>query len=219
MGVYVTTEDIQTHGLQLSTQDVSRLESLCEMTSRFFDKACGLPAGYFSPAADGVAAATRYYWGDGTELLKLDPYSALTSVALPTGWTTPSYTELSGQTLRSDGTEFGLIRTYGDYYTRADAFLGGAYGGDGPNFNQFYSPLGWPQGIRVTVVATWGFSAVPMDVRFAVTELTIAALRGTDQAYARIANLETNTVTNAGALTPRAQLIVDRYNHMRVNFA
>lgn len=219
MGAYVTTEDIETQGFQIAERDKDRLEPLCEMCSRFFDMACGLPAGYFAPSASGATATSRDFWGDGTELLKLDPYNGTPTVTMPTGWTVPDYVELTGQTLRSDGFNFGLIRTYGDSDTRVNAFVSGSLTGDSLMFNQFYSPIGWPEGIKVSVSAIWGYSAIPFDVKLAVIETTIAALRGVDQAYARVTNLETNTVTNAGALTPRAQLIAERYNHMRVNFA
>ena len=58
-----------------------------------------------------------------------------------------------------------------------------------------------------------------MEVKLACVESVIAALRGMDQAYMRVVNLETNQVSNASALTPRAQMLADGFNNSRASFA
>jgi hypothetical protein len=221
MGAYVTIEDIQTHGFQLDQRDSARIESIAEMISRLFDQACGLPGGYFDKYADGASATARIFYGNGTDTLDIDPYktSSITSVAMPTGWTVPSYLELNSQTLRANDLQFGLVRTYGDNASRFSALTSHTITEEGANFNQFYVPEGWPDGIKVTVTAIWGYDAVPMEVKLACIESTIAALRGMDQAYMRVTNLETNQVSNASALTPRAQMLADGFNNSRVSFA
>lgn len=221
MGAYVTKEDIQTHGFQLDERDNARVEPLCEMISRLFDQACGLPAGYFDKYSDPATASSRIYWGNGTDYLDIDPYKtgSLASVTMPSGWTVPSYVELTGQTLRANDMQFGLVRTYGDNASRFSALTSNTITQEGANFNQFYVPEGWPDGIKVTVSAVWGFDAVPMEVKLACVESVIAALRGMDQAYMRVVNLETNQVSNASALTPRAQMLADGFNNSRASFA
>ena len=221
MASYATAEDILIHGFQLGDRDIPRAEALCEMFSRLFDTAVGVAKNYFAPAAEGATASARIFWGDGTDLLKLDPYTGLTTVAMPTGWTVPDYVELSGQALRSNDFDFGLIRTYGDN----DSRLGLLDAGNGDNGWAFALDLngntqrGWPDGIKVTVTAIWGYDETPADVKLAVIESVIAGMRGMDQAYMRVTNLETNTTTNSTAFTPRAQLVVERYRAMRGMFA
>jgi hypothetical protein len=221
MGAYVTTEDIETHGFQLDERDTNRIEFVAEMVSRLFDQACGLPSGYFAAYSQGGTAADRVYWGNGTDVLDIDPYKtgSIVSVTMPTGWTVPSYVEVNGQTLRANDMQFGLVRTYGDNGSRFSALTSHTITEQGANFNQFYTPEGWPDGIKVTVNAIWGFDAVPAEVKLACIESVIAALRGMDPAYMRVANLETNQVSNASALTPRAQMLADGYNNSRFGFA
>lgn len=224
--LYVTIEEVQLHLFQGADRDTPRLESLIEYNSRLLDKACGLQSGYFAKSADGASATARVFWGDGTDLLKLDPYviqsgtTSITGVTMPTGWTVPAYVELGTQSLRSDDFDFGLVRTYGDDGARL-GFLTST-SDDGSAFALDLSgdlSVGWPSGVKVTVTAKWGYLETPADVKLAVIEMVIASLRGADQAYARTTNLDTNTVTNASALTPRAQLIADRYSNARAAFA
>lgn len=222
MANYVTETDIQTHGFQLGSRDTARVASLCELFSRLFDRAAGVAPNYFTPVATDATATARVFWGDGTDLLKLWPYqsNSITTVTMPTGWTVPEYVELSAQPDRSNGFDFGLLRTYGDNDSRFNFVASGQ--NDGAVFALDFSGdlrVGWPDGIKVTVTAKWGFDAVPADVKLAVIESVIQGMRGMDQAYMRVTNLDTNTVTNAGALTPRAQMVAEQYRAMRASFA
>ena len=223
MSNYATEEDILTHGFQLAERDRSRASSLCEFMSRLFDRAAAVPPSYFGAVAADATAAARIFWGDGTDFLKLFPYktSSITTVSMPSGWTVPTYLEMSSQADRYNGYDFGLIRTYGDN----DARLGLLDTGGGAEGWAFAIDLsqefrvGWPPGVKVTVTAKWGYDAVPADVKLAVVESVIAGMRGMDQAYQRTLNLETNVVTNASALTPRATMIAEQYRMLRASFA
>jgi hypothetical protein len=218
--LYATIEQIQMHGYQFAERDNARIEPLIEMQSRLLDIACGLPPGYFTATADGAAKSSRTFYGDGTDSLIIDPYSdtiAAADISLPTAYTKPEFIELNKQSLRANQFDFALVRSY------SDGVRGSAYSNhtldEYQAFNLTGSSLGWYDGVPVTVSAKWGFVSVPMDVVLAVIEMTIAGMRGIDQAYMRVTNLDTNTVTNADALTPRARMIADKYNNARMNFA
>lgn len=198
------------------------MEQLCDLFSALFDSAVGCSPNYFNAYTQGASATARIYYGDGTDTLKLWPYKtgSITTVTMPTGWTVPSYIELNAQPDRNNGFDFGLIRTYGDDGARLTHLTSAL--DDARAFALDLSgdmAIGWPDGLKVTVTAVWGFDAVPNDVKLAVIESAIAGMRGMDQAYARVTNLETNTVTNATALTPRAQMVADRYRALRFSYA
>lgn len=222
MANYATTEEIILHGFQIdAVRDTPKLESLCEKISRIFDQMCGVPNNYFAAAEEAAAASNRIFSGDGTDTLRLDPYISIDDVTMPTGWTVPTYIELSGQSLRSNGFDFGLIRTYGDDGARLGLLENGG-GADGWAFALDLSSglaVGWPKGVKVTVSAVWGYDAVPADVNLAVIETVIAKMRGTDKAYARAAGLDTSDAPRPSMLTPDAQDLADHYRNMRAMFA
>ena len=158
----------------------------------------GLPAGYFDKTTVTLASATsRVYWGNGTDYLDLDPYKtgSLASVTMPSGWTVPSYVELTGQTLRANDMQFGLVRTYGDNASRFSALTSNMITQEGANFNQFYVPEGWPDGIKVTVSAV-GIRRRSDGRSWPVWSRDRCAPRY-GPGIMRVVNLETNQVSNA----------------------
>lgn len=224
-GDYATIEQVRAYGYQSTERDDPILTDILPRASRLFDQYCGLPPGYFD-AYDGTAAASaRKFWGNGTNFLKVDPYLSThtPTVAMPTGWATPTFIESNPfahpQQATANG-EFYLLRTYGDSESLFDG-LHAMQSDLGASFNLDLSSdteYGWPQGVRATVTAKWGWDAIPADVTEAVAELAIAIWRGRDQAFARVVNLETSQQI-FGALPERAKLIGDKYRIGKAMFA
>lgn len=224
-GNYATIEQARAYGYQSTEKDDPLLADILPRASRLFDQYCGLPPGYFD-AYDGAAVASaRKFWGNGTNFLKVDPYLSThtPTVAMPTGWNTPTFLEVNpfahAQQATANG-EFFLVRTYGDSESRWEG-LRTMHNDLGASFNLDLSSdteYGWPDGIKVTVTAKWGWDAIPADVTEAVAELTVAIWRGRDQAFARVVNLDTNQQI-AGALPERTRLIADKYRIGKAMFA
>lgn len=164
----------------------AELEALIEQASRMFDLECGLPERYFNPVEIPVATARTFY-GDGTNYLRLPPYvagSLDTSITLPEGHTSPTFTEVNG-------------------------FLAINSGGVLPPFSRFNNWYGWQAGVAVTVSAIWGYRETPADVKMAVIELVINLWRETDPATVKLINLEGQPLREK--IPPRVLEIARRY--------
>lgn len=164
----------------------AELEALIEQASRMFDLECGLPERYFNPVEIPVATARTFY-GDGTNYLRLPPYvagSLDTSITLPEGYTSPTFTEVNG-------------------------FLAINSGGVLPPFSRFNNWYGWQAGVAVTVSAIWGYRETPADVKMAVIELVINLWRETDPATVKLINLEGQPLREK--IPPRVLEIARRY--------
>lgn len=147
----------------------AELEALIEQASRIFDRACGVPDGWFNPVAIPVATEKIIY-GDGSNYLRLPPFipgSLSSSIALPDGYTAPTFTE------------------QGDYLIiNSSGIL--------PPFPHFHNALwpGWYTGVPITVSAIWGYYETPPDVKAAVIELVLNLWRETDTASVKLLNLD-----------------------------
>jgi len=166
----------------------AELDSLIEQASRMFDLECGVSEGYFNPAPIPIPTSRTFY-GDGTNYLRLPPYvagSLDTSITLPEGYTTPTFTELNGQLVINSN---GML----------------------PPFSQFHNCLwrGWYTGVAVTVSAIWGWRETPADVKLAVIELVINLWRETDPASIKLVNLEGQPLREK--LPPRVLEIAKKY--------
>jgi hypothetical protein len=221
MPVYATIDEAREYGYQSTDDDEDVLASILTRASRLFDRYCGVKAGYFGKGDPNQTASARRYWGNGTDYLQIDPYlsSPTIIVTMPDGWDVPPFIESRDQGFQSDdGQGFQLIRTYAD--NSRYGFISGGFVDDyaGALFAANVNYVGWPNGVRVTVEAKWGWDAVLDDVREAVLETTIAIWRGKDQAFARVVNLgESQQVFSA--MPDRAKLIADRYRMARGMFA
>lgn len=218
---YVTLEQARAYVYQSQTTDESMIRQLIERASRIFDAACSLPDNYFLEGNAAQTTSTRYFWGDGTDFLSIDPHlSSYDPVAvMPTGFQTLGYTFVNPyQRARTyNPQEFQLVRTYGDSQSRVralqerrDYFFA--------EFSNQIDYIGWPDGIRVEVTAKWGWDATPPDVQEAVLEMIALMFRSKDQAFARAVAIDGNVVINS-AMTPRAQAIADGYARGRAMFA
>lgn len=227
MGDYATLEQARAYGYQSTDDDDAVLAAIITRASRLFDSYVGVADGYFD-AYDGTSdASARKFWGDGTNYLRVDPYaSAYTpTLAMPTGFDDPTFLESNphqSNRLTQSAGEFFLVRTYGSDESRYEGLrtLGNDLGIFFPLDVQNTSGLniGWPDGIKVTMTAKWGWDAIPADVTEAVLELTIAIWRGRDAAFARVVNLG-DTQQIFSALPERARLIADGYRNGKAMFA
>ncbi|MFZ9311564.1 MAG: hypothetical protein ACO24O_08700 [Arenimonas sp.] len=212
MADYCTKDQILEAGLKLSEQDQASIDDLITRISRMMDRACHVEDDHFIAAASGASASSRDFAGDGTNYLRIDPYTSLSTVTMPTGYTVPDYIEEQSAT----GEHF-LVRVYGDNETR----FAGIEAATVDLWNVAYwgaDDIGWPDGIKVTVSAIWGRSGVPSEVEQACIEWVVSTLRGRDQAFAKVVNLENGQVITTD-MPARARMVADSYRRGRMVFA
>lgn len=140
----------------------------------------------FTENGADVVATERTFYGDGTNILKLDPYvpgSLSTTIAVPADYTTPDFIIQNGHLLRSSDT--GIPNPAGSY-----------------NY-------GWMARIPVTVTAKWGYESTPADVKAAVIEMAINLWREVDPATAKLSGMDGSI--RREAIPPRVKEIAKFY--------
>lgn len=182
MSDYATTEQIRAFAQQPDSlaggADGSNWELLATAASRIFDNLAEVSDSFFAQTND--AFAYRYFVGDGTAYLRLDPYTTInptTPVHINEGTITdtdyevgnvPEYIEKDGMLIVLDKTNQNFSRVM-------------------PEFDRF---TGWPNGKQIRVSAKWGFSAIPSDITFAVIQIALQMFRTGDPATAVLSNTE-----------------------------
>lgn len=154
----------------------AELEALIEQASRMFDRACGVPDGWFNPVVIPVAT-TKTIYGDGSNYLSLPPYipgSLSTSLTLPEGYTAPDFIEKDGYLIVHSGS---VLSSHV-----------GTYHGSWPYNHPVWQ--GWHVGVPITVSAIWGYYETPADVKMAVIEMVLNLWRESDPAQVKLVNLE-----------------------------
>ncbi len=218
---YVTLDQVRAYVYQSQDADEDLLIRITTRAARIFDAACSLPDGYFAQGSSGQTASIRYYWGNGTDYLKVDPYlpSPAPIVTMPTGFAVLNWVEVNPYTPSQQNTpgEFFLSRRYGADYSsfaalneRRDYFFA--------EFSNQVDYVGWPAGIRVGVTAKWGWDKTPEEVQEAVLETVANIWRSKDQGFARAVAIDGIAIINQ-PLPPRAQMIADGYRAGRGMFA
>ncbi len=218
---YVTMDQVRAYVYQSQDADEDLLIRITTRAARIFDAACSLPDGYFAQGSSGQTASIRYYWGNGTDYLKIDPYlpSPAPIVAMPSGFAVLNWVEVNPYKNSQQNTpgEFFLSRRYGDDYSsfaalneRRDYFFA--------EFSNQVDYVGWPAGIRVGVTAKWGWDRTPEEVQEAVLETVANIWRSKDQGFARAVAIDGIAVINQ-PLPPRAQMIADGYKAGKAMFA
>lgn len=148
----------------------------------------------FTENGADVVATARTFYGNGLNMLKLDPYvpgSLNTTLTYPTGYTALDFIERDGY----------LIQTSTDGI--AWPFL---------NYSS-----GWYGGAPITVSAIWGYESTPADVKAAVIELAINLWREVDPVSAKLVNLDGMILREI--LPPRVKEIARRYRFKCVEAA
>lgn len=176
------------HSATVTALPPAELEALIEQASRMFDLECNVPEGYFNPVPIPVPT-TKTIYGNGTNYLSLPPYipgSLDTDIALPDGYTVPTYTELNGHLVINSG---GVL----------------------PPFYRFHNCLwsGWQSGVAITVSAIWGYRETPPDVKLAVIELVLNLWRETDPAQVKLIGIEGQPLRER--IPPRVLEIAKKY--------
>lgn len=218
---YVTMDQVRAYVYQSQDADEDLLIRITTRAARLFDAACSLPDGYFTQGNAGQTASLRYFWGDGTDYLKIDPHlsTPAPTVTMPSGFAVLNWVVANPyQSMRMNTPgEFFLSRRYGDDYStlgalaeRRDFFFA--------EFSNQVDYVGWPNGIRVGVTAKWGWDSTPEEVQEAVLETIANIWRSKDQGYARAVAIDGVAVINS-PLPPRAQIIADGYKAGRGMFA
>ena len=187
---YATAAEVKEVGTQLTGFTDALIDKVIERASRFFDHLCGVSDEFFEPA--GASTSVRTFYGDGTNMLRLDPYVAGTlSIAVPSGYTAPTYIERNGY----------LVLTTEDV---------GAIVGMLPPFPSWWrTGTGWWSGLPITVTAKWGYAATPADVKLAIIELVINVLRETDPANLNLLDLERQPLRER--VPPRVKQVAEFY--------
>jgi hypothetical protein len=194
--MYVTTDQVrarfQKDTVSTTTLPDEDLAALIVQASRYFDLVAGVAPGYFEAAADDAEASTKTFYGDGTNLLRLDPYKAGTldeTITVPENYTAQTFIERNGF----------LVRT----------------GTDGIALPWSY-PDGWYQSVPVTVSAVWGYDATPVDVQMAVIEMVLNLYRESDPATVKLTNLENQPLRET--MPPRVMNTAKRYRMQKAVF-
>lgn len=165
---------------------------LATAASRLFDNLAEVEEGFFASAGSSSA---KTFIGNGTAYLKLPPFTELVGededdpvvIIADDEYEVPDY-ELVGSSL------VVLDRTQRQ------------------NFNEF-SPStrfeGWRDGIKITVWAKWGFTAVPKDIVYAVIQIAHSMWKQADPSFASVANVDGSLAQVSVPAT--AQKIIDKY--------
>lgn len=223
MSDYANIWEVREQAYQSQDGDEPLLAGLITRMSRLFDAVAGVPDSYFGEVDSTTAASSRDYWGDGTDYLRIDPYIQATAptVTMPTGWTVPEYFAsnplVSSPRKQQNAGEFFLVRTYGDDASRLTIHTQSQEYFPAEFLNQLGSYPGWPDGIKVTISAKWGWLETPAEVRQAVIEMVVATWRSRDTAFARATALDGQLVFS-DALTSRAKEIAQGYRQGRAMF-
>ena len=150
----------------------------------------------FTENGADVVASARTFYGNGQNMLKLDPYvpgSLNTTLTYPDGYTALDFTERDGYLIQTstDGIAWPFIR-----YTS-----------------------GWYGGAPITVTALWGYDGTPADVKAAVIELVINLWREVDPVSSKLVNLDGMILREK--MPPRVMETAKRYRFkcMEVAFA
>lgn len=219
---YATFANVKALGFELDSTEQTKFDSLLlPAASRLIDRACEVADGFFDKA--GEDAEERTFYGDGTDYLLLPPFvgASVAEVALPEGY---DALDASDYFEATDSRNFYLVRQYGSTrLSLADAqgwFANGVLpvwpvGPFDLVTNNFRSLArgGWPRGVAVTVTARWGWAAVPPEVVQATVETALRMWRGTDEASAKVSDVDQQG--EPPALGPAARLVADKYRERR----
>lgn len=187
---YATAIEIKQAGKQLSGFSDDYLDAVIEQCSRFFDHLCGVTDQFFEPTVN--TASARTFYGDGTNMLRVDPYVAGTlTVAVPDDYTVPTFAQRGGY----------LILTTED--------VGAVVGMLPPFPSWWHTGAGWWAGLPITVTAKWGHAYTPADVKLAIIELVINVLRETDPANLNLMDLERQPLRER--VPPRVKQVSEFY--------
>lgn len=150
----------------------------------------------FTEYGEDVVASARTFYGNGQNMLRIDPYiagSLNATLTYPEGYTALYFIERNGYLIQTSSD--GVAAPYLNYAS------------------------GWYGGVPITVTALWGYDGTPDDVKAAVIELAINLWREVDPVSAKLVNLDGMVLRET--LPPRVKETARRYRFkcMEVAFA
>jgi hypothetical protein len=194
MADYVTLSQIAAFSQEFGAlSDAGGQTLLPTAASRLFDNLCEVPENFF--AAAGSSFTARDYYGDGTAYLTVDPFTVLNTVNpvvidpdTDVTYDLPDYIAIDNQLIVLDKTKQlnQLTAAFNNRFT------------------------GWHLGVKVTVSAKWGFTAIPADVQMAVIALAIVQWRTADPAFSVISSSE-SAYTKTASLAEVHQTTIEKY--------
>lgn len=137
---------------------------------------------------------TQIVYGDGTDFLEPPPFVAgsVTLVTAPTGYSVPIYTVVDGILIV---TRDGLQGTLYNSETIA---------------GRLYNPIGgWLAGVPYTVAATFGYSAIPDDIKEACLEIAVDLWRFRDAGSIKAVGVEGAGMVSGKGIPATAKAILD----------
>lgn len=190
MADYATVEQIQSLGLQTDAPDESVWELLATAASREFDTLCEVRENYFAAIEEEATYSNRDFYGNGSDFIRLDPYTELNPVDPVLVDQNSSYS-LPDYRISDGGL---LINREG--YPSASSFV----------INRF---SGWRPGVKITVSAIWGWTETPADIVVAVSKLAVNNWRRSDPVNAE--NTESSGEPLIDGLPASVWPVVEKY--------
>lgn len=185
-----------------SQWEAGHLSVLINRVSRNIDTHFGRPPGFFNVTADSV----RYFKGDGTRWLHIDPICAITEVA---------------QDERGDRVTY-TVKTNGVDY---DPYPLNAIDTDHPYTALYIDPLltrtqpfwyPWPKAVKIT--GKWGWAtATPPDIKQACITQCIRHMRRLNQGMSDVGGIiELGQLQYVNALDPEVALLLNAPGYKEV---
>lgn len=165
---YATSDEIAQFTQEPTSLDAAGWEILLTAASRLFDKLCEVSDEFFAVNTEG--SLTRTFYGDGTAYLKIPPFIEVED--------TPTVTSDDYTITADDWIVQGQYLVWLDRTQR----LGNVTSED--------RYTGWKLQVPVAVTASWGWDAIPADVKMATMQIALSMWRQTDPAFAVVSNTE-----------------------------
>lgn len=143
-----------------------------------------------------AAVGTRVVYGDGTDYLVPPAFVAgsVTAVTTLAGYTVPSYIVTEGMLVVTSLA--GVVGSVFNY----------------PSLANWRGVGGWLAGVPYTVSATYGYSAVPADIKECCLEIAVRLWRAKDAGFSDVVGVEGGgAVGYNGALPAMVKRILDKY--------
>jgi hypothetical protein len=190
---YLTVRELKTHYLEqlnATAEHDGALQSKLDAASAIVDLLTGATFATPAPGAELV-------YGNGTPVLDLPAYvtGTVTDVTAPSGYTVPdNYVEFGGALWVTDANGI-LLRPYPARLSH-EGYVGHV----------------WTLGVPYTVSATFGYGAVPDDIKMVCGEIAVQLWRRRDLGGTEVQGVEgASAIAIRNALSPLAQAVLQKH--------
>jgi hypothetical protein len=186
----------------IQSDEASIIEGYVYAVSAFIDSYLKVPPGYFKPSAEQPTQKTFY--GDGTDYIRLPPYTGDATVTLPDYYDPATDYEIrDGYIVRlhlaESTTTFTLmdVDKWNRYFNR----------------DPLYGNYGWQVGEAIKVTARWGYAEVPADIELACRRLVERLWRTKDGQVSGVVGdiIRPDGTAIQQALPPFVKLVLERW--------